>query len=87
MAYELRFLPAAEKQLRALDGQTLRRILRKLAWIAQREDPLRHASVLHNPKIGSLRFRIGDYRAIAIVDQKGKRIAIAAIGYRRDIYR
>ncbi len=86
MAYEFRFLPDAEKQLRALDKPILKRILKKLAWIAKQENPLRYAVVLHNAKIGDIRFRIGDYRAIAIVDYGKKRIAIIAVGHRREIY-
>ncbi len=87
MAHEFRFLPDAEKQLHALDRPTARRIVKKLLWIAGQERPLRFATFLHNPKIGDVRFRIGDYRATALVDEKKKRIAIAAIGHRRDIYR
>ncbi len=87
MTYEFRFLLDAEKQLRALDHLTARRILKKLLWIAEQEHPLHFATFLHNPKIGDVRFRIGDYRVIALVDERRKRIAIAAIGHRREIYR
>ncbi|HWQ99607.1 MAG TPA: type II toxin-antitoxin system RelE/ParE family toxin [Candidatus Methylomirabilis sp.] len=87
MAFEVVFLPDAEKQLRALDGVTVKRLLRKLAWIAKQIDPMRHAVMLHNPKIGDLRFRIGDYRAVAVVEHGKKKISIVAIGHRRDIYR
>ena len=87
MAYEFFFLPDAEKQLRALDRPIIKRILKKLAWIAGQDNPLRHAVMLHDSKIGDIRFRIGDYRAAAIVDQGKKKIAIAAIGHRREIYR
>lgn len=87
MAYEFRFLPDAEKQLRALDRPILKRILKKLAWIANQEDPLRHAVVLHNAKIGDIRFRIGDHRTVAVIDRGKKKIAIIAVGHRREIYR
>jgi mRNA interferase RelE/StbE len=42
---------------------------------------------LHNTKIGDARFRIGDYRAVAVIDEKKHFIAIAAVGHRREIYR
>ena len=87
MAYKFSILPDASKQLEALDRQTARRILVKLKWLAEQDEPLRHAVFLHNSTIGDIRFRIGDYRAIAIIDQKKKQIAIAAIGHRREIYR
>ncbi len=87
MAYEFRLLPDAEKQLRSLDRPIAQRIVKKLLWIAQQDQPLRFATSLHNPKIGDIRFRIGDYRAIALLDEKKKRIAIAVIGHRCDVYR
>ncbi len=87
MAYEFRFLPDAEKQLCLFDRLTARRIVKKLRWIAEQPQPWRYATFLHNPKIGDIRFRIGDYRAIAFVDEKKKRIAIAVIGHRRGVYR
>ena len=87
MAYRFIVLPDAEKQIRAFDSVVARRIVKKLQWLASQDDPLRLATVLHNSKIGDARFRIGDYRAIALVDLKGQRIAIVAVGHRREIYR
>jgi mRNA interferase RelE/StbE len=87
MALEFELLPHAEKQLRALDVPTIKRILKKLSWIADQHDPLRHAVILHNAKIGDLRFRIGDYRVVCILDRPRKKVTIVAIGHRRDIYR
>lgn len=86
MVFDFVILPEAEEQLRALDRETAKKILKKLKWIASQSNPLRSARFLHNAKIGDLRFRIGDYRAIAILDQKKRRIGIVVIGHRRDIY-
>jgi len=85
MAFEFTFLADAEKQLRALDKVTTKRILKKLSWIAKQENPIKHGKLLHKPAIGDLRFRIGEYRAIAVIDRK--RVVIIAVGHRRDIYR
>lgn len=87
MGYKFVILPQAEKQLDALDQATAKRLVKKLIWIAEQADPLRHAAPLHNAKIGDARFRIGDYRAVAIIDEKKGIIAIAAVGHRREIYR
>lgn len=87
MAYKFVFSSEAEKQLRTLDTIVARRILKKLQWLSKLSDPLRQATRLHNAKIGDARYRIGDYRVIVIVDYKSKRIVIAALGHRRDIYR
>ena len=49
------------------------------------EDPVRYAERITDPKLGSYRFRIGDYRVI--FDLEGKDIVILRVGHRRDIYR
>ena len=87
MAYDFVVLPDAEKQLRAMGLPLTRRILNKLLWIAKQSQPMRYAVRLHHSKIGDVRFRIGDYRVIAILDDEKRRLAIVAIGHRREIYR
>lgn len=87
MGYEFVILPNAEKQLKTLEKAIARRILKKLMWIAAQEHPLRHAVRLHDAKIGDARFRVGDYRIVAIIDEKKRRVNIAEIGHRREIYR
>jgi mRNA-degrading endonuclease RelE of RelBE toxin-antitoxin system len=87
MAYKFIVLPDAEKQIREFEPSIAKRIIKKLAWISQQEFPLRFATPLHNASIGDIRFRIGDYRAIALVDEKKKRIVIAVVGHRKEVYR
>jgi mRNA interferase RelE/StbE len=86
MGYKFEFLPGAEKQLRALDVLIAKRIIRKLEWIEKQTNPIRHATVLRDAKIGDIRFRIGDYRVVAVIDHEAMRIVIAAVGHRREIY-
>jgi mRNA interferase RelE/StbE len=62
-------------------------MLKKLKWFASQHDPLRFAVRLHGSEKKVIRFRIGDYRAIADVDQPSKRIVIVRIGHRREVYR
>lgn len=87
MGYAFDFLPAAEKQLGELDPIIAARIVKKLAWIAVQANPLRFGVRLLNSDLGDIRFRIGDYRVIALVDTKKRRIVIAAVGHRREIYK
>ncbi|MFA5130728.1 MAG: type II toxin-antitoxin system RelE/ParE family toxin [Patescibacteria group bacterium] len=87
MAYEFIISPDAKKQLRELEPSIARRIVKKLTWISQQDYPLRFAMPLHHFSIGDIRFRIGDYRVIADVDEKKKKIAVVSVGHRRDIYR
>ena len=87
MAYALEYLERAQDDLDQLDSSVARRIVAKVRWFAAQSDPFRYASRLTKPAIGDIRFRIGDYRVIAYIDQHRKRIVIAAVGNRRDIYR
>lgn len=87
MAYKWRLLPAAARDLEALDPVIAKRILKKLRWLTAQADPLRHGKQLSDTAIGDVRFRIGDYRVIMTLDEKKKQILIVAIGHRRDIYK
>jgi len=49
------------------------------------EEPLKYASKLTDPRLGTYRFRIGDYRVI--FDLEGEEIVVLRVGHRRDIYR
>lgn len=49
------------------------------------EDPLKYAEKLIDPRLGTYRFRIGDYRVI--FDMEKNDIVILRVGHRRDIYR
>ena len=55
------------------------------ALLRFQEDPIKYAEKIVDPKLGSYRFRIGDYRVI--FDLEGEDIVILRIGHRRDIYR
>jgi mRNA interferase RelE/StbE len=50
-----------------------------------KENPLGYAERLTNPKLGTFRFRIGNYRVI--FDLEGKDIVVLRVGHRKDIYR
>jgi len=49
------------------------------------KDPLRYATKLTDPKIGTYRFRIRDYRII--LDIEGNNIVILRVGRRRSVYK
>lgn len=76
------FLRTAEKSL-------AKRIVKKLEENIAMNDPLSRAKVLHGDLAGKYRYRIGDYRAIFIIDNNGNMIllTIISIKHRKDIYR
>ncbi|MCR4278580.1 MAG: type II toxin-antitoxin system RelE/ParE family toxin [bacterium] len=87
MTFEFRFSSDAEKQLQALDEMHAKRILKKLVWIRKQKNPLRHAKPLHHAKIGDIRFRIGEYRVVAVLNEKRTVAMIVAVGHRSEMYR
>jgi len=81
--YRVVFTQRALKDLENLDREIQIRIASKLKEYAK--DPLKHAKKLINPKIGTYRFRIGDYRVIFDID--GDKIVILRVRHRKSIYR
>lgn len=82
---ELVLSPSAQRDLHAIDPQTQRRILSKLEWFVRTDEPLVFAETLTDSRIGTYRFRIGDWRAA--FDIEGDRIVVLRIGHRSGIYR
>ncbi len=87
MAFKLVITDKAVRDLDHLDRNEAKKLLKKLSWIMEQNDPLSFSVKLTDPLIGDIRFRIGDYRAIGIVNYRSKKIIIVAIGHRRDIYK
>jgi len=81
--YKVVLTQRALRDLKRLNRLAKKEILNKLAEYSK--EPLEYARKLVNPKIGTYRFRIGDYRAI--FDIEGKDIVILRIGHRKDIYK
>ena len=88
MIYKLDYLPRAVKALEKLDKFT-RRII--LDWIEKNlvdcENPRIHGKPLTADRVGQWRYRIGDYRVIAKIEDDRLIILVIAIGHRREIYK
>lgn len=83
MAYNIIITPTAEKDIKKLDGVVKKRLKVSLEKFSQ--NPLSHAKRLTSPKIGTYRFRVGNYRIIFDINKNN--IILLRIGHRRDIYR
>ena len=81
--YKVVFTQRALKDLENINEEIKNRIATKLKEYAK--EPLRYARKLINPKIGTYRFRIGDYRVIFDIDDEN--IVILRVGHRRIIYK
>ncbi|MBB4478742.1 type II toxin-antitoxin system RelE family toxin [Rhizobium etli] len=89
MAWRIEFHRAAERELAKLGHEAARRILRFLNdRVARLDDPRSIGEALNGSELGDFwKYRVGDYRVIASIDDGAVRILIVRIGNRRDVYR
>lgn len=75
-----------DRALKDIDNLT-RDVKKRIAFKLKEysNDPLNYARKLTDPKIGTYRFRIGDYRVI--FDIEAETIIVLRIGHRKDIYK
>ena len=88
MVWQVEFHPAAAKELRKLDRAVAARIVRTLETrIAPLADPRTIGSALTGEHAGYWRWRIGDYRIIARIEDERITILIIRMAHRREVYR
>ena len=83
MKYKLVYTQRAVRDIRKLDQSTKKRIGRRL--LRYEEDPLKYAEKLIDSRLGTYRFRIGDYRVV--FDLEGNKMIVLRVGHRKDIYK
>jgi len=83
LKYKLVYTQRALRDIRKLDQSTKKRIGRRL--LRYEEDPLKYAEKLIDSRLGTYRFRIGDYRVV--FDLEGSEIVVLRVGHRKEIYR
>jgi mRNA interferase RelE/StbE len=89
MAWSIKFDREAVRELKQLDPQVARRISRFLfERVASLENPRSIGEALKGTELGDLwKYRVGDYRIIASIEDKLVRILVVRIGNRREVYR
>lgn len=89
MAWRIEFERAAQRELDKLGPEAARRILRFLRdRIAPLDDPRGAGEALRGDRFGDFwKYRVGDYRLIAHIDDSTVRIIVVRVGHRRDVYR
>ena len=89
MAWKIEFIPQAERDLAKLDKQTARRILKFLSErVAGEQNPRSTGLALKGENYQGLwRYRVGDYRIIARIEDSVLRVLVVEVGHRREIYR
>ena len=81
--HKIVFTRRAFRDLDKIPKDEKSRIGQKLQEYAQ--EPLKYAKNLTSTKIGTYRFRVGDYRIV--FDIENDEIVVLRVGNRRDIYR
>lgn len=89
MAWLIEFDEAAIKELAKLDKPVARRITTFLRErVAVLDDPRSLGEALKGSTLGSFwKYRVGDYRIIASIEDGELRIMVVRIGNRREVYR
>ena len=88
MAWRIEFLPDAVKELKKLDRSMARRIITTLEErIATLDDPRTLGSALTGDHAGYWRWRIGDYRVVARIEDERVVIIVVRVAHRREVYR
>lgn len=77
------FSKSAWRRWEKLPETVQEKLRNKLEYYAR--EPLRYAVKLSDSKLGSYRFRIGDYRIIFDIDKDT--LTILDVGHRKEIYR
>lgn len=73
------------RKLGAVAEQAILRYLRKR--IATAEDPRRFGNALTGDLTGLWRYRVGDYRIVAAIEEDRFVVLVVTVGHRRDVYR
>lgn len=89
MAWRIELDPAAVRELDKIDPQIARRILAFLhGRVAELDDPRNIGEALKGSKLGEFwKYRVGDWRIIASIEDDALRILVVRIGHRREVYR
>ncbi|HXZ20570.1 MAG TPA: type II toxin-antitoxin system RelE/ParE family toxin [Candidatus Acidoferrales bacterium] len=89
MAYRVELAESADRELAALDAQPRKRILKFLQErLAKLDDPRGIGEALHGSRLGEFwKYRVGDYRLIAKIEDDRLLVLVLRLGHRKEIYR
>jgi mRNA interferase RelE/StbE len=88
LVWKIEFVPAAAKELKKLGRTEAARIIATLeSRIATLENPRQLGSALTGDLGGLWRWRIGDYRVVARIEDERITILVVRVAHRREVYR
>lgn len=89
MAYSVELSESADRELGKLDAQPRKRILKFLhERVSRLDDPRSLGEALHGSQLGEFwKYRVGDYRLIARIEDDRLVVLVLRVGHRKEIYR
>ena len=86
--FQFEYTKNAVRDLRQMDQQVSKRILKKMDFFSKQDDPLKFAKKLKDFSLGEYRFRVGDYRVLFDVNENGslKILMVLSVKHRREAY-
>lgn len=88
LAWKIEFTETADKQLKKLDKQCSKRLLK---WLEDRitncSDPKLWGEALQENRKEQWRYRVGDYRIICEIQNHRLIVRVIEIGHRKEVYR
>jgi mRNA interferase RelE/StbE len=88
LTWKVEFDDRALKELRKLDPQVQRQILRFLRQrVATPDNPKRFGKPLSGDRLGLWRYRIGSYRLICRIEENRIVVLVLGVGHRKDVHR
>jgi mRNA interferase RelE/StbE len=87
--WRIEFIDKAKKELAGLDKVIARRITKFLRErVSKLDDPRSIGEALTGAKLGEFwKYRVGDYRIVASIEDDKLLILVVRIGNRKDVYR
>jgi mRNA interferase RelE/StbE len=86
VSYEIEWAGPALRELRKLDRQTARRVLRAVTGLAADPRPAGVRALSGQPA-GTMRLRVGEFRVVYVIDDGEIRILVVRVAHRREVYR
>jgi mRNA interferase RelE/StbE len=86
MPWQVALKPRAKRQLAKLDRPVQQRLLEFMERLAGRDDPRELGRALQGPH-QLYKYRVGDYRLIAQLQDQALMVLVVKIGHRREVYR
>jgi mRNA interferase RelE/StbE len=89
VTWRIEYAKAARRDIEKIDSQVARRLRAFLEdRIAPLDDPRAIGEALTGSRLGEFwKWRVGDWRIIARIEDEDVRVLVVRIGHRREVYR